>query len=364
MDSGFENPDLAFTPGSDPVPGVPYTDIEPNDVVIDVRSPSEYEVDHLPEAINVPLLDDMERSHVGILYRTEGPLSASNWALSQLRSRFKWFLEQLLSKTPPQSRLLICCARGGDRSRHVVQFLIENGRSSYQVVGGYWAYRVWVRQKLDETNYPNLWVLDGLTGTGKTRLLHAISKTRPGSVIDLEAFAQHRSSILGDVGLNPCSQKSFESSLAQHGHCFPSESWYLVEAESRKVGNREIPTYFWDQMVPSPRIQLESDIDTRARILVEEYRTSEGWEPLIKKLDDFARFSDLSKEDISDLVKDLRNDQPESVVKYLLEHHYDSRYQHHMKIDRVKLKLIVQEPEDLAEQVIQFLDSASTAHTL
>ena len=210
MDSGFENPDLGFTPGSDPVPGVPYTDIEPNDVVIDVRSPSEYEVDHLPEAINVPLLDDMERSRVGILYRTEGPLSASNWALSQLRSRFKWFLEQLLSKTPPQSRLLICCARGGDRSRHVVQFLIENGRSSYQVVGGYWAYRVWVRKKLDETNYPNLWVLDGLTGTGKTRLLHAISKTRPGSVIDLEAYAQHRSSILGDVGLNPCSQKSFD----------------------------------------------------------------------------------------------------------------------------------------------------------
>ncbi len=60
MDSGFENPDLGFTPGSDPVPGVPYTDIEPNDVVIDVRSPSEYEVDHLPEAINVPLLDDMK----------------------------------------------------------------------------------------------------------------------------------------------------------------------------------------------------------------------------------------------------------------------------------------------------------------
>ena len=86
--------------------------------------------------------------------------------------------------------------------------------------------------------------------------------------------------------------------------------------------------------------------------------------PLIKKLDDFARFSDLSKENIADLVKDLRNDQPESVVKYLLEHHYDSRYQHHMKIDSVKLKLIVQEPEDLAEQVIQFLDSPSKAHTL
>ena len=147
---------------------------------------------------------------------------------------------------------------------------MEIGRGSYQVVGGNWAYRVWVRKKLDETNYPNLWVLDGLTGTGKTRLLHAISKTRPGSVIDLEAYAQHRSSILGDVGLNPCSQKSFESSLAQHGHCFPNEKWYLVEAESRKVGNREIPTYFWDQMVPSPRIQLESDVDTRARILVEE----------------------------------------------------------------------------------------------
>ena len=103
MDSGFENPDLAFTPGSDPVPGVSYTDIDSDDVVIDVRSPSEYEVDHLPEAINVPLLDDMERSRVGILYRTEGPLSASNWALSQLRSRFTWFLEQLLSKTPPLS---------------------------------------------------------------------------------------------------------------------------------------------------------------------------------------------------------------------------------------------------------------------
>ena len=356
MDSGFENPDLGFTPGSDPVPGVSYTDIDSHDVVIDVRSPSEYQVDHLPKAINVPLLDDMERSQVGLLYRTEGPLSASNWALSQLRSRLKWFLEKLVSQTQPQSRLLICCARGGDRSRHVVQFLLKNGKAAHQLVGGYLEYRDWVRRKLNETQYSNLWVLDGLTGTGKTRLLHAISQSRPGSVIDLEDFAQHRSSILGDVGLNPCSQKSFESSLAQHGHCFSNENWYLVEAESRKVGNREIPTKFWNQMIPAPRIQLDSDLDTRARILVEEYRTSEGWEPLIKKLGDFARFSDLSQEDIENLIRDLRNDEPESVVKYLLVHHYDSRYQHHMKADKVKLNLIVKEPEDLSEEVITFLD--------
>ena len=44
--------------------------------VIDVRSPSEFSMGHIPGAINIPLFNDKERETVGIKYKNEGRIPA------------------------------------------------------------------------------------------------------------------------------------------------------------------------------------------------------------------------------------------------------------------------------------------------
>ena len=52
------------------------------DAVIDVRSPSEFAEDHLPGAVNWPVLDDDERRIVGTLYKQVSPLKARQGSCS------------------------------------------------------------------------------------------------------------------------------------------------------------------------------------------------------------------------------------------------------------------------------------------
>lgn len=357
MEPAQGSPALDFQPNSEPVRLILPGQLSPQDLLIDVRSPAEFADDHIPNAINVPLLDDQERSKVGALYRLEGVESATDWALSQLRARLQQFLSQLEAHIQPGARVAICCARGGDRSRHVVQFLRQVGHDAYQLEDGYRGYRSEVRQVLSKVDYPNLFVLDGLTGTGKTRVLRAMAHSRPGSVIDLEDYAQHRSSLLGDVGLQPTSQKLFESRMYQFWHAHhDSESWYLVEAESRKVGNREIPLSLWNQMKSAQRIQLSATMAIRCRILEADYQTEEGWGPLIQRLQSLVQHSDYSSNEIDQLCEQLVDGNVAEVAQDLLQKHYDPRYQHQMQ-DHSPLKTFeVEEPEDLAASIIAYLD--------
>jgi len=48
----------------------------PFDEIIDVRSPAEFAEDHLPGAINLPVLSDEERAEVGTIYVQESRFKA------------------------------------------------------------------------------------------------------------------------------------------------------------------------------------------------------------------------------------------------------------------------------------------------
>ena len=333
-------------------------DLQPTDRVVDVRTPAEFAEDHFPNAVNVPLLNDSERVQVGTLFRVEGAQAATDWALLQLRSRLHSFLAQLETHLGAGVRLVICCALGGDRSRHVVQFLDALGIASAQLMDGYRGYRSQVRQSMKELNFPNLFLLDGLTGTGKTRLLREVARHRPQSVLDLEGYAEHRSSMLGDIGLQPTSQKRFESRLYR----FTQElnevpDWFLIEAESRKVGNREIPLSLWQQMQNAPRIQLTATMEIRCRILELDYQTADGWGPLIERLRALGPHSDYSEEEIEDLCQRLSKGEVESVAEDLLVRHYDPRYRHQMEKFAPLKRFEIVEPESAAVSVIDFLDA-------
>ncbi len=318
-----------FRPSGRAVPQVNFDQLGAGSQIIDVRSPREFDEDHIPGSILVPLLDDEERQTTGALYREEGPESATRWAQGLLNHRLDLFFDQLRDAVENSPETVITCARGGDRSRHVVEFLNERGFVAKQLVGGYRSYREGIRRQLEGFTIPPLWVLDGYTGVGKTRVLQSIQEIHPGRVLDLEKYAEHRSSILGDVGKTPSTQKTFESRLATALGALETDApWVLIEGESRKVGDRQIPTRLWNAMQEAPRIEMVATIDRRASLLVDEYATNDGWEPVLERLEVLRGYDRIGSEGVDHVQKLIRSGDPHLAAIYLLEHHYDPRYQH------------------------------------
>lgn len=352
------NPDRStYQPGSQPIGDIDLAQLSSHCQIIDVRSPIEFEQDHLPGARNVPLLEDRERAVVGTLYRTEGKDSANDWALKAVQSRSGEFLQALLDNIGPQQEPVICCARGGDRSGNVVQFLNHHEISARRLIGGYRSYRKQVMERLDLIEIPQLWILDGLTGAGKTCVLHEISTEFPGRVLDLESYAGHRSSILGDVGMTPTRQKTFESRLIDAIERLEVDApWVLIEGESRKVGDRQIPSLLWHQMQQAPRIELVQDLDTRARLLVDEYRTDEGWEPLITRLESLRCYDPLGSSGVDEVQQLLRGAQPVDAAKILLQRHYDPRYLHGSEHKDYRFSIDAASPQQAAQHIVDRLE--------
>jgi len=318
-----------FCPSGNPVPETLFSEVSPAVCIIDVRSPGEFTEDHIPGARNVPLLDDEERKVTGTLYRVEGNESATRWALGRLNQRLQAFRKQLISQIPENSEPIICCARGGDRSAHVVQFLIQSGQPAKQLQGGYRSFRKSVLRQLERCDLAQLWILDGYTGVGKTDVLRQVAVRFPDRVIDLELYAGHRSSILGDLGLVPTSQKQFESMLATAlTRVDGGAPWLLIEGESRKVGNRQIPAALWQRMGVAPRIELIASMERRVRWLVDEYDTGDGWDLLHERVDRLRSYSQLGDDRVDHVQRCLEQGDPESAARCLLEFHYDPRYQH------------------------------------
>lgn len=240
------------------------------DTVIDVRSPSEYAEDHVPGAINLPVLNDEERARVGTMYKQQSPFLARKLGAALVFRNAAKHLEQRLTDYEGGWRPLVYCWRGGQRSGTFAWMLQEIGWRSETVQGGYRSYRRLVNDYLYDAKLPHPIVLiDGNTGTAKTDLLHILAD-RGWQVLDLEGAARHRGSLLGGLGDQP-SQKAFESRIAgELAHMDPTRP-VLVEAESSKIGERILPPSLWSRMKVAPRIEISSPIEQRVQYLVRAY---------------------------------------------------------------------------------------------
>ena len=119
--------------------------------LIDVRAPVEFSQSAMPAAINLPLMNDEERAAVGTCYKRQGPEAAlalgHKLVQGDLRaSRTQAWLEACARY--PHGYL--CCARGGQRSHIVQQWLKEAGVDYPLIVGGYKALRQAAIQATDE----------------------------------------------------------------------------------------------------------------------------------------------------------------------------------------------------------------------
>lgn len=248
------------------------------DEVIDVRSPAEFAVDHIPGAINLPVLDDAQRALVGTLHRQAGEFEARKRGAALVSVNIARHLDAHFAAKGKGYRALVYCWRGGQRSRSMATVLDAVGWQATVVAGGYKGYRAFVRDTL-EAACARLQpvILSGLTGSGKTRILRRMAGT-PGApqALDLEGLANHRGSLLGEeVGTDDArqpSQKRFESLLLRALGQLDLSRPVFIESESKRIGSVACPESLWLRMVGAPVVRVEVPIGERARFLVNDYR--------------------------------------------------------------------------------------------
>lgn len=242
------------------------------DAILDVRSPGEFAEDHIPGAINCPVLDDDERIRVGTLYKQVNAFEAKKVGAALVAHNIARHIETLCSDKPRDWKPLVYCWRGGNRSGSMAHILARIGWPAVQLDGGYKEYRRHVNTALSEMPARfSFKVVCGTTGSGKSRLLQTLASAG-AQVLDLELLASHRGSVLGNIPAEPQpSQKIFESSIWQTLRHFTPEQPVYVESESKKVGNLRVPDALMDKMRTSPCISLSLTTAERIKLLMQDY---------------------------------------------------------------------------------------------
>ena len=240
-------------------------------LVIDARSPHEYAEDHLPGAVNLPVVDDEQYAEVGTRHKDDkhgAYLIGVEYSLRNIADQIK----PLISRYGSSDRFLVYCFRGGKRSRLWADNLRTIGFDVDVLSGGWKRYRQWVRESLAALS-PTLHyrVLAGPTGCGKTRLLTELER-QGHQTLDLEELASHRGSLLGTLPdrAQP-TQKWFDSLLLARMRRLDPERTVWIEAESKKIGNLQLPDSLFEAMHRSPVVQLSAPMSERVRLWREDY---------------------------------------------------------------------------------------------
>jgi len=238
---------------------------------IDVRSPAEFALDHLPGALNMPVLDDAERARIGTLY-TGSAFEARRLGAALVARNIALMLDGAFADKARDWQPLVYCWRGGQRSRALAHVLNEVGWRAMQLDGGYRAYRRHVVAQLE--TLPSRFrfvVLCGLTGSGKSRLLAALAAAG-AQTLDLEAIARHRGSLLGEFpGVEQPSQKAFETAIAATLGALDPARIVFVESESKRIGKLQLPATLLERMRGGRSLTLVTALAQRVALIKEEY---------------------------------------------------------------------------------------------
>lgn len=303
--------------------------------LIDVRSPGEFRAGHLPGAVNLPILDDLERHQVGLCYKQEGPAQAialGHQLVSGENKKRK--LEAWINHLKLHPNAQVMCLRGGLRSQISCQWLTEAGIPRTPIQGGYKRLRQFLLSQIETVELPQVIRLGGMTGTGKTSLL----QTLPSS-IDLEALAQHRGSAFGDCGPQP-SQASFESFL---GAELIGLSKVVVEDESLQIGVVRLPVRFYEHLQSAPLVILEAPLAERVASIYRDYVQgrdlaffSTRVQKISKKLGGL-RTRELLEEMERAFALPMSLAGHERWITQLLIDYYDPAYQYSLKRQQTKI---------------------------
>jgi tRNA 2-selenouridine synthase len=297
--------------------------------ILDVRSPSEFQEDHIEGAENYPVLNDEERTVVGTLYKK------NNFAAKQLGAKLiaknlsvildiiekseESHIKQNLRK--PLTNFLIYCWRGGMRSHSLFTVMDLIGYNTYVLNGGYKAYRSWINTFLTTYNFPKVIVVHGPSGSGKTEILD-ILQNEGFPIINLEKYANHSGSVFGSKAGRQPTQKYFETLLAMRLLEVKHAKYLVFEAESRKIGKILLPNKLYSQILNSEKIWVELPLQMRAQRVAREYDFSR--EEFQQKFQTLKKY--IPSHIFNEINLTLLEDNKEISAELLLKGHYDSYY--------------------------------------
>ena len=294
--------------------------------IIDARSPGEYAQDHLPGALNWPTLDDAQRQQIGTEYKQVNGFEAKKRGAIMAARNIASHIERELLDKPKDWAPLLYCWRGGKRSGSLALILDQIGFKVSLIEGGYKAFRAAMVADLPQLSERlHFEVVCGTTGSGKTRFLQALA-AQGAQVLDLEALAKHRSSVLGLIpGQSQPTQKAFDTRVWTALQAFDTTRPVYIESESKKVGNVVVPESLMAAMRRSPCLHLQLSEEERVKLLLEDY------DFFVRDIEFFCnRLGALTeargKAMVADWQARSRAGGVAGVVKDLLVHHYDPVY--------------------------------------
>lgn len=291
-------------------------------IIFDVRTPAEFAQGHIPQAINLPLFSNEERAVVGTIYKQQSPALAMLKGLEFAGAKMRWYVEEA-KKMADNQNIVVHCWRGGKRSEGMGWLLNQLGFDVLILKGGYKNYRNYIHNYLTEQK-ANFIILGGYTGSGKTEILHELSKLGE-QILDLEAIANHKGSAFGALGEVPQpTVEQFENDLFEAYLILDKTRRIWLEDESKAIGKVYVPDGFWQQMLHAPHIKLEIPLHERVQHLVQIY-ASYPKENLIESFQKIKKR--LGGLHLNIAIEALeRNDYAEAARIGLL--YYDKTYEH------------------------------------
>jgi tRNA 2-selenouridine synthase len=300
------------------------------DTVIDARSENEYAEDHLPGAVNWPTLNNAERHEIGTTYKQVNAFEAKKRGAALAARNISAHIEREVLDKPKDWKPLAYCWRGGKRSGSLSLILSEIGFRVEIIEGGYKAFRHALLEDIPRrVQGLDLRVICGTTGSGKTRLLQALAAAG-AQVLDLEALANHRSSVLGAIpGLPQPTQKAFDTAIWDALRRLDPARPVYVESESKKVGNVAVPPALIEAMRAAPCLNLVLPDEERVALLLEDYqhfvRDDAAFCERLGALTELR-----GKKVVEDWQAAVRAGRTQDVVRELLLSHYDPVYRQSM----------------------------------
>lgn len=292
--------------------------------ILDVRSPGEFTQGHLPGAINYPLFNNEERAQIGTCYKQQGRDAAVELGFDLLGPKLGEMVRQAKA-IAPERYLRVHCWRGGMRSGGVAWGLQMAGFQVATLEGGYKSYRRWARTVFAAPR--RIIVLGGMTGTGKTQILHALAGLGE-QVLDLEGLANHRGSSFGSLDMPPQpSTEHFENLIGDRLAQLDPTRPVWIEAESKRVGTCRVPVELFQQMEAAPTLEIVRPLQERLDILVDVYGETDREELIAATERIRKRLGGQRTQAAVDLI---RNESPREVCQIVLDY-YDRTYRYDLE---------------------------------
>lgn len=326
---------------------------EKNAVLIDVRTPKEFTIDNIPNAVNIPVLLDEERVEVGTTYVQISKEKAKELGVQFISKRLPEIFKQVQELSQKYSKLVFMCARGGMRSSSIASLFGSLGYKVAKLQGGYKSYREYVHKTIPELNKNFKYiVVHGKTGVGKTKVLNRMSDLGI-SVMDLEKMAAHKGSFFGNLGeVLPQSQKRMDGEVFEFLRTCPTK-YIVVESESKRIGNVYVPDSVYQSMTEGTHIFIDTTLENRVEILMEDY-SQVPKEEIKKCIIRLTRY--ISKEKLNRYLGLLENDNLIELCHVLIKEYYDPLYKVSISKHEYELNHHYTDMDECAKVLAQYVN--------